>query len=286
MHVHFLDPYKEGVSPIHRLDPRIKLVLTLAFIVTCSLAPVGVWAVYMLLFALSLSVIILSEIGVGKVLRRAMLALPFVLAALPLIFTSEGEVLFKIPLGFGELTVYGPGLERFLSIGLKSWLSVQMAIVLATTTPFPDLLLAMRGIRIPKLLVAVFGLMWRYLFVMADEAGRLMRAREARSGVLPDDRRQTTDEGSQQATNDYSKLGKPGGSIAWRARVTGGMAGNLMLRSLARGDRIYDAMRARGYDGEVRLLSAPRVGGGDWAALVGGLAVLSVLLALAFTLHI
>jgi cobalt/nickel transport system permease protein len=226
-----------------------------------------------------------------------MLALPFVLAALPLVFTSGGEVLFKIPLGFAELTVYGPGLERFLSIGLKSWLSVQMAIVLATTTPFPDLLLAMRGIRIPKLLVAVFGLMWRYLFVMADEAGRLMRAREARSGVLPDDRRRTTDDGrwddSQQSTNHNSELRiqnskslRPGGSIAWRARVTGGMAGNLMLRSLARGDRIYDAMRARGYDGEVRLLAAPRVGGSDWAALVVGLAVLGILLALAFLLRI
>jgi cobalt/nickel transport system permease protein len=286
MHVHYLDPYKEGASLVHRLDPRIKLVLTITFIVTCSLAPVGIWAVYVLLFALSLSVIILSEIGAGKVLRRSMLALPFVLAALPLVFTSGGEVLFKIPLGFGELTVYEPGLERFLSIGLKSWLSVQMAIVLATTTAFPDLLLAMRGIRIPKLLVAVFGLMWRYLFVMADEAGRLMRAREARSGLPPDEVQHADTNQDPKSKIQNPKYRKSGGSIAWRARVTGGMAGNLMLRSFARGDRIYDAMRARGYDGEVRLLAAPRISGSDWATLVGGLAVLGLLLALAFLLRI
>lgn len=292
MHVHFLDPYTEGISPVHKLDPRIKLVLVLAFIITCSLTPVGAWAVYVLLFALSLSVIILSEIGVGRVLRRSMLALPFVLAALPLLFTSGGDILFKIPLGFGELTVFGPGLTRFISIALKSWLSVQVAIVLATTTPFPDLLLAMRGIRIPKLLVAVFGLMWRYLFVMADEAGRLMRAREARSGHWPEESRQWAVASGQKVGNESSKeyaarseRRKPGGSLAWRARVTGGMAGNLLLRSMSRGDRIYDAMRARGYDGEVRLLSAPRIGMGDWVTLAGGLLLLGVVLLLAFLLQ-
>ena len=47
--------------------------------------------------------------------------------------------------------------------------------MLAATTPFPDLLLAMRAVGIPRLLVAIFGLMWRYLFVLVDEALRLMR---------------------------------------------------------------------------------------------------------------
>ena len=165
MHVHFVDPYQERASVVHSLDPRIKLALTLAFIVTCLLSPVGVWPVYLLLLAVSLSVIVLSEIGVGPVLKRSMLALPFVLAALPLVFGSGGDILFKIPLGFGDLTVFAQGLDRFLSIAVKSWLSVQMAIVLASTTPFPDLLLAMRGIRIPRLLVAIFGRLWCTLYI-------------------------------------------------------------------------------------------------------------------------
>ncbi len=130
-------------------------------------------------------------------------------------------------------------MERFISIALKSWISVQAAILLATTTTFPDLMLAMRAIRIPRLLVAIFGLMWRYLFVLADEAIRLMRARQARSGHA-----------------DQPGL-KPGGSLAWRARVTGGMAGNLFLRAFERSDRIYMAMLARGYDGEMRSEPLP-----------------------------
>ncbi|HET9496072.1 MAG TPA: cobalt ECF transporter T component CbiQ [Chloroflexia bacterium] len=266
MHVHFLDPYREGNSPIHRLDPRVKLVAALAYIVTTSLTPVGAWPVYVLLWALVLSVTIVSEIGVGRVLKRSSLALPFVLAALPLVFTSGQTVLGTVPLGFANLTVYGEGLERFLSIAVRSWISVQMAVVLATTTPFPDLLMAMRGIRIPRLLVAVFGLMWRYLFVMADEAVRLMRARESRSGSTGDPRR------------------KAGGTLAWRAKVTGGMAGSLFLRSIERGDRIYAAMASRGYDGEVRGFHPPAVPAAQWGVLAGCLGLLALLLALSFVM--
>lgn len=184
MHVHFLDPYRHSHSPIHQLDGRVKFVLAVAFILTCSLTPASAWAVYILLLALILSIEILSTLGVGYVHKRALLAAPFVLAALPVIFTVEGIKLFSLPLGSWTLTASIEGLERFISIAVKSWLSVQAAIVLAAVTPFPELLQAMRAVGIPRLLVAMFGLTWRYIFVLVDEALRLMRARAARSGVI------------------------------------------------------------------------------------------------------
>jgi cobalt/nickel transport system permease protein len=260
MHVHFLDPYRTGGSAIHRLDARIKFVLAVAFILTTALTPVGAWPVYILLLAIAISVEVLSELGVGFVWRRAALALPFVLAAIPVIFTINGPVLFSLSIGPWTLTATIPGMERFLSIALKSWISVQVAIVLASSTPFPDLLVAMRAVHIPRLLVAIFGLMWRYLFVFADEALRLIRARTARSGEA-----------------DLPGL-KTGGSLAWRGRITGGMAGNLFLRAFERSDRIYMAMLARGYDGEVRAAPSPRLQTDDWVILTGALGLLLGLL--------
>jgi cobalt/nickel transport system permease protein len=171
MHVHFLDPYRPRNSLIHRLDPRIKLVLTVSFILTNTLLPFGAWPIYILLFALILSVEVLSDLGVGYVLKRSSLALPFVLAALPLIFTVPGIPLFSLTVGPWHLQASLQGLERFISISIKSWLSVQAAIILAASTSFPDLLVAMRALHIPQLLVSVFGLMWRYMFVLVDEAG-------------------------------------------------------------------------------------------------------------------
>lgn len=263
MHVHYLDPYHPRNSPIHRLDPRLKLVLAIVFILTSTLLPTAAWPVYILLFALILSVEILSELGVRYVLKRSMLALPFVLAALPLIFTIPGKPLFSLSIGPWEITASIQGLERFISIAVKSWLSVQAAIVLAASTSFPDLLLAMRALHVPQLLVLTFGLMWRYLFVLVDEAGRLIRARAARSGIA-----------------DVTG-GKSGGSIRWRARVTGGMAGSLFLRAFERGDRIYMSMVSRGYDGEVRSLPVPSIQPSQWVIFTTCLVFLGALLGFA-----
>ncbi len=264
MHVHFLDPYHPRNSPVHRLDPRLKLVLTVAFILTSTLLPTSAWPAYILLFALMLSVEIISELGVGFVLKRSSLALPFVLAALPLIFTIPGKPLFSLSIGPWILTASYQGLERFVSISIKSWLSIQAAIVLAASTPFPDMLVAMRALHLPQLLVSTFGLMWRYLFVLVDEAGRLIRARLSRSGW-----------------SDTPGV-KTGGSLAWRARVAGGMAGSLFLRAFERSDRIYMSMVSRGYDGEVRSLPLQSIRNTQWAVFITALVFLSALLGFAY----
>ena len=264
MHLHFLDPYRLGQSPVHRLDARVKIIMTVAFILCAALTPPGAWPTFILLFALVLAAEILSEVGVGYILKRAWLSIFFVLAALPLVFSVPGQTILRIPLGGWVLSASLPGLERFLSIAVKSWISFQAAILLASSTTFPDLMVAMRAVRVPRLLVAIFGLMWRYLFVLADEAIRLMRARQARSGH-----------------SDQPGL-KPGGSIRWRGRVAGGMVGSLFLRAFERSDRIYMAMLARGYDGEMRGEPLPVLSRDNWLILICGLIVLVALAA--FTL--
>jgi cobalt/nickel transport system permease protein len=126
-----------------------------------------------------------------------------------------------------------------------------MAILLVATTQFPDLMHALRHLRFPHLLVAVISFTYRYLFVLADEVLRLMRAREARSARLTDRR--------------------GGGLVVWRARVAGHMAGQLFLRSYERSERVYNAMQARGYQGHFQTLNPHVMRAGDWA--IGGMAV-------------
>lgn len=264
MHVHFLDPYRPRPSLVHALDPRVKFILTMAYIFTCALTPIGAWPVFILLFSIILAVEILSELGIRYVFARSLLAAPFILAALPLILTVSGTPLASFTLGGWAFTISVQGVERLASIAVKSWLSLQAAIVMSGSMPFPDLLLAMRAVRIPRLLVSIIGLMWRYLFVLVDEGLRLMRARLARSGE-----------------SDRPGL-KAGGSLAWRARVTGGMAGSLFLRGFDRSDRIYTAMLSRGYDGEVRALPLPAISRVSWWVLAGGLLLFVFLLTLAW----
>ena len=190
-----------------------------------------------------------------------LVALPFGLAAITVLFIIPGPALwtFHLPVVGWTVTITETGAVRFATIMLKSWLSVLMAMLLVATTTFPDTMRAMRGVGIPTVLVGVISFMYRYLFVLVDEAQRLQTARESRSA------------GS-------------GGTVAWRARVLGGMVGSLFIRSYERSERIYAAMLSRGYAGEIRVLSTLQWQGRDtraalaWAAMLVGAALVAHLL--------
>ena len=230
--VPFGERYVAGRSAIHTADARAKLPAALAYVFAVTLTPVGHWPALALLALPPAAALVLSRLSLLLVLRRSALALPFLLAAVPLVFTKEGEVLFNVPL-FGW-TASQEGLEAVLSILAKSWLSMLAAVILTATTPAVELLRAMRSLGLPRLLVATVSFMYRYLFVIGEEALSLMRARDSRNARLPGQ--------------------KGGGTLGWRAKVLGNMVGSLFLRTYERSERVYAAMQARGYDGEPRFL--------------------------------
>ncbi len=222
-----------------------------------SLLPSGSFAALGIAWLALAGLSALARLGPFRLTRSAFFALPFMLAALPLVFTRPGDPLGTLELGPLVLTISGQGLREFATIALKSWVSVQAALLLSFTTPFPDLVVALRRLRLPRLLVAIIGFMYRYLAVLTGEAGRLNRARVSRSAVVE---------------------GRGGGSLRWRAGVVGGMVGTLFLRSYERSERVYAAMQARGFDGEFRTLGGRALATTDWAAFV---AVAAAIVALA-----
>jgi cobalt/nickel transport system permease protein len=259
-----LERYVDAPSPIHALDARVKLLLTFAAILALGLTPPGAWATILAIAVLIWWGVLQSRVGLGLILRRAFVALPFALAALTLIFSRPGEALFTLPLGPLRLTATDVGLIAFGSVVVKSWLSVQAALLLTATTPFAEVLGALRNLGLPSVLTAVLSFAYRYLFVLVDEAQRMLRAREVRAAELPGR--------------------KGGGTIRWRAAVVGQMVGTLFLRSYERSERIYVAMLSRGFDGEVRALSARPLSSAERGLLLTGCAVLAGLVFLAYAL--
>ncbi|MCO6453546.1 MAG: cobalt ECF transporter T component CbiQ [Caldilineales bacterium] len=262
MHASAFDRYQATDSLIHRLDPRVKLILTVLFIFSNVLIPDGEWVAFALAFVLILALTLLARLPWAYAIKRSFIAIPFALAALPVIVHTSGNVLATIPLGPWTLSPTDAGMIRFFSILVRSLLSVQMAILLTTTTQFPDLMHAMRHLYVPQPLVATISFMYRYLFVLADEAMRLIRARNARSAAIPGQ--------------------KSGVSVFWRARVAGNMVGQLFVRSFERGDRVYNAMLARGYTGHIYTLNPHVMRSEDWASL---LFVSAYLLFIQFVAH-
>lgn len=200
-----------------------------------SLLPMGSFLAMAITWLVLVACSATAGLGPFRLSRSAVIALPFAIAAFPLIFTAQAEIITTIRLGPLDLTVSAEGIRRFLTILAGSWLSVQVALLLAFTTPFHDLVDGLRELRVPRIIIAIISFMYRYLAVLTDEGVRMLRARDARSGGID---------------------GRSGGSIRWRATVTGRMVGSLFLRAYERSERIYAAMQARGFEGEFRHLRA------------------------------
>jgi len=257
MHIHVFDQYHPHDSLIHYLDPRVKVLITVAFILSNAFLPDGSWLAFGVAWLFLMLANDLSHLGLAYTFKRSFIALPFALVAVSAIFSPQGEPLAEWHLGFIVLTPTDFGIDRFFSILARSWLSVQMAILLVATTQFPDLIHAFEHLRVPRILTTIIAFLYRYLFVLTDEAYRLLRAREARSAGLPGR--------------------KHGGSLVWRAKVTGSMAGQLFLRSYERSDRIYNAMLSRGYAGRLRTLNPHVMIRKDWVVLLVGLISLVII---------
>lgn len=252
MHTNAFDRYIVQESLVHRLDPRLKVVVVLIFILATVLLPDGAWAGFACSWLLILVITWLARLPYALVFKRSLVIVPFMLAAVTVLLNVPGTAVFTTPLGPFTLTITDAGLVRFVSILIRGWLAVQMAILLTAVTPFPDLMHALTHLHVPAILVSIISFMYRYLFVLVDEAQRLMRARQARSARLPGQ-------------------GQHGGSLLWRASVTGHMVGQLFGRSLERSDRVYNAMLARGYHGRILTMTPHAMTRLDW--LVGGTAV-------------
>ena len=244
MHSDAFDRYHHHESPLHRLDPRIKVVVSILYILSNALLPDGAWLAFGLAWLFLILANALSDLGLGYTFRRSFIALPFALVAVTVLFSLPGEALVRFHFMMSEFTITDAGLLRFVSIVIRSWLSMQMAILLVAVTRFPDLIHAFEHLRVPAILTTIIAFLYRYLFVLTDEVIRLLRARQSRSAAVSGQR--------------------SGGGVLWRARVAGSMAGQLFLRSYERSDRIYNAMMARGYAGQLRTLNPHILRGRDW----------------------
>jgi len=234
--------------------------VTLAFVLATLLLPDGAWPAFALSWLCIWLVTRLSGLPYRVIFKRSLIILPFLFTALTLLINTPGNALVSWTMGPFSLTVSDAGLVRFASVVARGWLAVQAAALLTAVTPFPDLMHALHHLRVPAILVSIISFMYRYLFVLVEEAQRLLRARQARSARLPG-------EGAR---------GGSLGSLIWRAQVAGHMVGQLFSRSLDRSDRVYQAMLARGYQGRLLTMNPHVMSRPDW--LAGILALAAILL--------
>jgi cobalt/nickel transport system permease protein len=229
-HVHAL--YVHGKSAVHDLEAHVKVAAMLLFVFAVVVTPREAFWAFAVHGAVLAGAVRAARIPVGFLFRRLLVLIPFVLFAFFLPFLGGGartEVL--------GVSVSVEGLWGAWTILAKATLGVTASIVMAATTEVPDILLGLDRLRVPRLITAIAGFMIRYLDVVLGEMHRMRIAMLSR-GYDP--------------------------RWIWQGRALATSAGSLFIRSYERGERVHQAMVARGYQGHMPVFDSGPAPVGSW----------------------
>lgn len=217
----YLDTLSFMDTPIHRLDPRIKLLTTLAFII--AVISFGKYEITGLIPFLiyPVTLVAMGNVPAGYLAQKVLLAAPF--AFFIGIFNPFLDHTILVQLG--PISISG-GWVSFASIMLRFTLTVSTALILIATTGFNAVCMGLEKLGAPRIFANQLLFLYRYIFVLTEEAGRLARARSLRS---------------------FQGRGMG-------LKVFSSMIGHLLLRTLDRAQRIHLAMLCRGFNGEIHQL--------------------------------
>jgi cobalt/nickel transport system permease protein len=216
-HTHPL--YVHEHSPIHHLAPEAKIVGAFGLVASAAITPrEAVWAFAAYVIGLFL-LVKLSRVRFRFVAARLLALTPFFLFAFFIPFIASGE-----SISVAGMTLSVEGLWGAWNILIKALIGGTVSIVLTATTEIPEIIRGLGVLRVPAVLVSIASFMVRYLELVADELRRMRVAMTAR-GFDP----------------------------RWlhQARPIAASAGALFVRSYERGERVHNAMLARGFSGEM-----------------------------------
>jgi len=246
-----------GDSPVHRLDARVKLVVTFGAVIALVAYPVheSVYLLAGVMGALLLVLLLVSRVPLRTYLIRVGAILPFGLSILllqvlfpPVAFASP-IVLLTLPLG---VEVTAEALAKASMIGVRFVLCIGFVVLLSSTTRLQDLLTGARRLGFPSEFTLILGMMARYLFVFGQMLVRV---------------------GNALATRCFDPFDRTL-SYGYRLRQVGNTIGTMFLRSYEQGERTYTAMLCRGYGRDAYLFVPKKpLSRRDWTVLGACMAV-------------
>ncbi len=210
----YIDRYSYLDSPVHKIDPRVKLIVVFLCIAILASESGNNIVRFVPYYLLCIFVAAISRVPPVHILKRFLVVSPFIFMA----------SLF-MPLSHLLTPAQAPGeaLTRGAAIFCRASLAVFLLILLTATEKFHKILLGMRLLKIPRLVGVLAALMYRYLFVFSDEVLKTTRARMSRT---------------------------PGKLKTSLLTVYGRQMAVIFLKSWDRSNLLYKSMISRGFNGE------------------------------------
>jgi cobalt/nickel transport system permease protein len=211
----------EADSPLHRVDGRVKTGLLLAAVIVA--ATLSHWQLALGMWIGATSLFLTLRAGAGALFARLLIPLSIAwVVFLSVLFSNGSHALFVIPLKFFTLTAWQEGALRGLLLFMRIMAAVTLATLLAFSTPMIEILETLRLWHIPDVIIDIADMMYRYVFIIQDTAHTMRQA----------------------------QLCRMADSAPWSKRVgdMGRLASSVLIKSLDRSTRIYQAMLSRGYN--------------------------------------
>ena len=258
-----IETYIAGRSPLHVWTPQLKILslglLMFAFAATRHLAlvlPMVVTTAFLYwLSGLPLTFWL-------KRLRYPGLFILMVVLILPL--TSGESILWR----WGLLAIRQEGLMAAALVVSRFVCILTLGFILLGTTPFVTLLRSLRSLGLPALLVDMTLLAYRYLFETVDMLGTMQQSMRLRGfGHVPQSRHQSRQQPEQHSKRRSRRQSGRRLLAVRKADIQrlAGLLGTLLIRSYERAERIYTAMRLRGYGRLSRPPALPKSNTGSWS---------------------
>ncbi|HWQ57085.1 MAG TPA: energy-coupling factor transporter transmembrane component T [Bryobacteraceae bacterium] len=223
MHHAVLDEWSRRESALHRRDPRAKTAALVVFLIVVTTSTHNFVVLGPAYLGMLVAGMAWARIPPAGALARAAVVLPF-----SLVFA-------------GAVALAGDP-QRAVLLAAKSYVSAAAVLLLVATTPLPALLRGFEGLGAPRFLLMVAQFLYRYLFVISEEAQHMRAAALSRGGGI--------------------RAGRT------RFRAAAGALAVLFARSHVRASDIHRAMLARGFEGHFRLVRNLRFGLADALFLV------------------
>jgi len=219
-----IDRYASLDSPMHRFDPRAKIIAFLFLI--CSLVLLPSLKLAFIGLLISLLFLIASKLPFRFVFMHFKLISLFIIPFLVIMpLTVKGDEIFR----FYGIKITYEGLEYGILVAVRAFSAAILIFPMIATTKFETTIKALDSLKVPNLLVQMLTFTYRYIFVFVNEFQRVWRAMQSRGFEL-------------RRKNMHA------------IRSIGNAMGMILVRSYERSERVYNAMRSAGYSGNQKIL--------------------------------
>ncbi len=206
---------------MRKIPTTLKIIFTFLFILIIVIAPLRNRYIF-LGGVITISIFsILSTLSLSFFIKKTFSLLPFVVfVAIFLPFKREGVPIFE----WQGIVLYQKGITMFFSVILKAWLSMWALTLLYITTPFPEIIKGLEILRVPRIFIILISFMYRYMYMFLKVAKDMEKARELRNF----------------GKNRWTQI-----------KAYANIIGLLFIKAYERGERVYDAMLLRGFNGKL-----------------------------------